>query len=171
MGGWLLAGHSRPSPPAPTSLPLELFLPAAPKERRGREGTALANAPSFMATESSVRVKENFGGGYASGAAPTRAVNHRPSPPFSPPSLPSPEARTPHLHGQGWLGAPRALRSPPGAGQAGWAAPSLRILSLLSSSVWRSRAALLGQGRQSEPQSARGKPRCRKMRAACPLWI
>lgn len=47
MGGWLLAGHSRPSPPAPTSLPLELFLPAAPKERRGARGQGACECPEF----------------------------------------------------------------------------------------------------------------------------
>lgn len=133
---WLLTGRSRPSPSTPTPLPLELFHSAAPKREGGGgiEGTALANPPSFMATESSLRVKENFGGGYVSGAAPTGAVNRRlPCPPLPSlyPSFPS--------FARGTDTAPAR------AGQAGWAAPSLLSLTLprpRSSSVGRSRAAL-----------------------------
>lgn len=95
--GWLPAGSSGPSPPTPTPLPLEFFHSAAPKRRRGgrmEEGDGACKTPKFRGNkQSSLRVKENFGGGCVSGAELTGPVNHG----LSFPSLPSPSIFSPFL--------------------------------------------------------------------------
>lgn len=83
--GWLPAGRSRQTPPKPTPLPLEPFHSAAPKRVGGR-GRRLQNPQVSWQRQSSLRVKENFGGGSVSGARLTGTVNH--GLPF--PSFPSP---------------------------------------------------------------------------------
>lgn len=106
--GWLPAGRSRPSPPTPTPLPLEFFHSAAPERVGGGRGRSLQNPRVSWQQRSSLRAKENFGRGCASGAELAGAVNHGlpfpslPSPPlplplpsFLPPFPPCPEARTP----------------------------------------------------------------------------
>lgn len=112
-------GHPHLHPPR-----CHLSFSTRPPQKRGGwvEGTALANPPEFhgnrkfspLERKLRRRIGERRDAHFELSISGFPA---RPSPPFTPPSLPSPEARAPHLHGQGSLKAPRAQRSPPGAGE------------------------------------------------------
>lgn len=124
-GGWLRAGRSRPSPPVLALLPLQLFHSATLKEWRvGREDGA-RESPEFHGNRKFSSCERKLWQRICERRSAHLELSisgfpARPSPPFTPPSLPSPEARTPHLHGQGSLKAPRA-QSSAGAGELGWA--------------------------------------------------
>lgn len=125
---WVDVGRALPA--IPTPLPLELFHSAALNEEGVGRGDGACEFPEFHGNGKFSPCERKLWRRMCerSGAHFELSISGfpvRPSPPFTPPSLPSPEARTPHLHGPGSLKAPRAQRS-----QAGWAAPSLPFLIL-----------------------------------------
>lgn len=180
--GWLLAGHFLPSPPTPPPVPLELVLSAAPKGEWGGTGDGACESPEFHGNRKFCpcerklwrRICERRGAHLSCQSPASLSV-----PPLPLPLLPFLRQRHGHrtcTDRARWKHRGHSALRRGGQAGLGWAGlphpcSSSSSCSLRSSSVWRSRAALLGQERQREPQTARGKPRCRRMRAASPLWI
>lgn len=182
--GWLQAGHSRPSPPTPTPLPFELFHSAAPKEGRGGRGDGACESPEFHGNRKFSPCERKlwrriceWSGAHLSCQSPASLS----VPPLPLPLLPFLRQRHGHRtcmdRASSSLGAPRAQRSPPGTG-AGWAGLGCPIPGPPHPPASSSPAPSGEAGRLFGPGSAgaerqselRGKPRCRRMRAASPLW-